>query len=150
MTYETDCECGAVVVVKATDAGLRVPCRCGRQVEVPPLSKLRALDLPARRPLPPPAEYGHLRIPGVIVVIAANVVAFFAPLFLHDDPLGAAVFLLVCGLAQMVGIVLVGVSKRFPAWLCAILAPFGCVGLLVAMLLPERLPPTDPPIDRCD
>src|SRR5688572_26464833 len=46
--YTVDCECGAVIPVRPSQAGSTISCRCGRVVAVPRLSQLRtAVGLPA-------------------------------------------------------------------------------------------------------
>jgi hypothetical protein len=52
---------------------------------------------------------------------------------------------LIGWIAQIVGVALICVSKRFPIFVCLLLPPFGCFGLVAAMLIPERLPPVPPP-----
>jgi hypothetical protein len=42
--YLLDCSCGRRVPVRASEAGSSVPCDCGRELRVPPLSKLRELS----------------------------------------------------------------------------------------------------------
>lgn len=42
MKYEVRCECEKVRAVSAADAGVSLPCPCGRTVDVPPLHILRA------------------------------------------------------------------------------------------------------------
>lgn len=37
------CTCGATLIARAADAGSAIPCKCGRTVAVPNLSKLRTL-----------------------------------------------------------------------------------------------------------
>ena len=41
MTYKVQCECGATQKVEATLAGSRLACPCGREIEVPSLSRLK-------------------------------------------------------------------------------------------------------------
>jgi hypothetical protein len=41
MSYPVQCDCGQVQRVPGTLAGSLVTCRCGRQVRVPPLSRLK-------------------------------------------------------------------------------------------------------------
>jgi hypothetical protein len=41
--FSLDCSCGHTMVVQATQAGTTVLCRCGAQVKVPSLSKLREI-----------------------------------------------------------------------------------------------------------
>jgi len=43
MGFSLECLCGHTLVVQATQAGTTVLCRCGAQVKVPSLSKLREL-----------------------------------------------------------------------------------------------------------
>lgn len=149
MQYETDCPCGKVVTVRAVDAGATLRCACGREFEVPALSRLRRFDPPPRPPAHPPADYAFLRVPGVITTLAGVAVSFFA----GNALLGAGpeandsryLISAASGVAQIVGTVLVCVSKRFPWFLYLLLPPFGCLGMVVAMLIPERLPPVPPP-----
>jgi hypothetical protein len=140
MKYETDCECGRVVTVKATDAGATVACRCGRKLDVPSLSQLRQIA-PPRPQGPPPADYSHLRIPGFIVAIVGILLALFLGFAGEGrSPLVS----LFCYAIQIVGVTLICISKRYPVWLCLILSPLGCCGLILSLFLPERLPPAPP------
>lgn len=146
MTYETDCLCGKVVAVHAADAGGRVRCGCGRQVEVPPLSRLRRLDPPPPPPAPPPVDYAFLRLPGVLVAVGGIATGVLGGCAFGAD--GGAAPALAAGVgwvAQVVGVALVCVSKRFPVVACVLFPPFGCFGLVAALLVPERLPPVPPP-----
>lgn len=43
-SYILPCECGDAITVVASDAGEQSPCRCGRDIAVPPLSRLRTLN----------------------------------------------------------------------------------------------------------
>jgi len=43
MLYPIQCECGAICRVDATQAGSIIHCKCGRQVAIPSLSKLKAM-----------------------------------------------------------------------------------------------------------
>lgn len=148
MTYETDCPCGKVVEVHAADAGGKVQCVCGRAVEVPPLSRLRRLDPPPPPPPSPPVDLAFLRLPGFITAVAGvlfGCVSGIAFAGLDSDVIAFRVLAsLISGIAQIVGVALICVSKRFPIILCVLLPPFGCFALPVAMLLPERLPPIPP------
>lgn len=145
MTYETDCTCGKVLEVHAADAGATLRCACGRDVDVPPLSRLRRLDPPPRRPAPPPVDLAFLRVPGVITTLAGvgfGCVSGIALAGVDSDTNVLRAFISLAVLtAQIVGVALVCVSKRFPIFLCILLPPLACIGLVVAMLIPERLPP---------
>lgn len=149
MKYETDCPCGKVLAVQAADAGATLRCACGRELEVPALSRLRRFDPPPPPPAPPPADYAFLRVPGFITTLAGVALSFFAGNMLLDGGADANdsryVLTVASGIAQIVGTVLVCVSKRFPIFMCILLPPFGCLGLIAAMLIPERLPPVPPP-----
>ena len=39
--YELDCTCGRTIIVGSSQAGTRLTCDCGKEVEVPSLSRLR-------------------------------------------------------------------------------------------------------------
>jgi hypothetical protein len=149
-SYETDCPCGKVIAVQAADAGGTVRCACGRQSVVPALSKLRRLDPPPQRPAPPPADYAFLRLPGVITAVVGLLFGCVSGLALgaDSDAVPSRVLATMTGwVAQVVGVALVCVSKRFPVFVCVLLPPFGCFGLVAALLIPERLPPVPPPSD---
>ena len=146
MTYETDCPCGKVLTVQAADAGGTVRCACGRELDVPALSKLRRLDPPPPPPAPPAADYAHLRVPGVIVAVTGVAMGILGWCLVGRE--GGLVGIMASGLlytAQVVGVALVCVSKRFPVFMCLLFPPFAVLGLVPAMLIPERLPPVPPP-----
>jgi len=149
MQYETDCSCGKVVVVQAADAGGTLRCACGREVEVPALSRLRRLDPPPPPSAPPPVDYAFLRVPGVITTLGGMALSFVVGVMLAgatgEETAVRPLAGMVSAVAQIVGTVLVCVSKRFPIFLCILLPPFGCFGMVVATLIPERLPPVPPP-----
>lgn len=46
MAMQTRCVCGEVLAVRASQAGCRVACRCGRALEVPPLGEFGRSELP--------------------------------------------------------------------------------------------------------
>ncbi len=50
--YLVTCECGELVPAAVHQAGSQVACTCGRQVDVPPLRKLRQLPLADDLPQP--------------------------------------------------------------------------------------------------
>ena len=139
--------------VASTEAGSSVRCRCGATVEIPSLSRLRALarDNPeveqrhrvAQR-VRPTGDNPHApawMVCGAILVLFASclsVASVIRPEDALEVRLTAAAVRLMALPISICGTLLFGRSFRRSWLMCALCSPFGVIGLAVLFFAPAR------------
>jgi hypothetical protein len=77
-TYLLTCQCGKTIPIEVGQAGERVACECGANVEVPPLRKLRHLPLAQPKTAQPRAAWSASKGFVTAALIAAGLLAAVA------------------------------------------------------------------------
>ena len=148
--FAITCECGQSIRVIASNAGLAIPCMCGRTAQVPKLSSLKnsaatAASEPSERAFRPDADAGRRRSKGLILFTLAILANF---LECQAEERGG-----VTGAGALewaiVGVIILALyatgtglfisSRGYSKWIGVFLGLFfGPLGLVICLLLPRR------------